>query len=431
VDSTYKGHRGTDHQPGTQCIEMTDDESYMVYTIPLRLCDALMAFPILLPNEDDLANLPIVDITPDGVWCPSDFNETDQGLSFCDSFFDPPCFAQMTTTAMADPFCDAILTLLEPMIKLEAEPTMDPTLVLGTPTHPTPIEDDDFHDTQTDLLPDDGYFFDPSDGTMDLGFVGRAFHLSLDPTVAIDLTDVDHFLMTIDHAKLRGDNEDFDSFACVSHTASMELNTYTNTNTQLNAFNLFAFASKTAIQDHAHQYIKYLGYQPVDIVWKTHEKQKSIGHDDLTVSDAASHEGPIPMVELQLIMQNSGNGHILCKCTHNWGRNMCSSLLWCVQSHMINVYGMKSESEMPETYNDFIQEEGVPNILGGDNSQIQSGKRMTRFNQEYFIKDEFIEPGHPQQNPAELCAVKFIKNHWQVLLDWTGAPENCWLLACE
>jgi hypothetical protein len=30
---------------------------------------------------------------------------------------------------------------------------------------------------------------------------------------------------------------------------------------------------------------------------------------------------------------------------------------------MINVYGMKSESEMPEVYKDFIHEEGAPNIL--------------------------------------------------------------------
>jgi hypothetical protein len=56
---------------------------------------------------------------------------------------------------------------------------------------------------------------------------------------------------------------------------------------------------------------------------------------------------------------------------------------------------------------------------------------MTNLNQKYFIGEEFTKPGHPQQNPAELCAVKFIKDHSQVLLDWTGAPKVCWLLACE
>lgn len=98
---------------------------------------------------------------------------------------------------------------------------------------------------------------------------------------------------------------------------------------------------------------------------------------------------------------------------------------------MINVIGMKSESEMPEAYKDFIREEGAPSILRRDNSQVQSGVRTTQVNREFFIKDEFTEPGHPQQNPAELRAVKFLKDHTQVPLDRTGAPEDLWLLACE
>jgi hypothetical protein len=276
VDSTYKGHRGTDRRPGTQRIETPDDEGCPVYTIPLRLCDALMGFPISLPTDDDLANLPIVDITLDGVWCPSDFNETDQGLSFRDSFFDPPCFAQMATTLAGDHFHDAVPSLTATTSELESAPTADPTSVSIPPVHPPPVEDDVFHDTQTDLLPDDGYFFDPSDGTMDLGFVGRAFHLSLDPTMAIDSTDVDRFLMTLDHAELRGDHEDFDSLAYVSHSIRTELDTSAHTDTQLDTFESFAFASKAAIQDRAHQYIEYLGYRPVDIVRKTLENTSQL-----------------------------------------------------------------------------------------------------------------------------------------------------------
>jgi hypothetical protein len=98
---------------------------------------------------------------------------------------------------------------------------------------------------------------------------------------------------------------------------------------------------------------------------------------------------------------------------------------------MINVYGMKTESEMPDIYRDFIREEGAPNILRRDNSQVQSGTRTTKLNRKFIIGDQFTEPGHPQQNPAELRAVKYLKDHSQVLLDRTGAPEFCWLAACE
>jgi hypothetical protein len=47
--------------------------------IMLTLWDALMTFRISLPTEDDLDMLPIVDITPPDVWCPSDFNDTNKG----------------------------------------------------------------------------------------------------------------------------------------------------------------------------------------------------------------------------------------------------------------------------------------------------------------------------------------------------------------
>ena len=39
-----------------------------------------------------------MDITPDGIWIPSDFNEPDLGLSFVNSYFNPPCLAQMVAT---------------------------------------------------------------------------------------------------------------------------------------------------------------------------------------------------------------------------------------------------------------------------------------------------------------------------------------------
>jgi hypothetical protein len=50
-------------------------------------------------------------------------------------------------------------------------------------------------------------------------------------------------------------------------------------------------------------------------------------------------------------------------------------------------------------------------------------------NQKFIIGNQFTEPGHPQQNRAKLRAVKFLKDHSQVLLDRTGAPEFCWLAA--
>jgi hypothetical protein len=96
---------------------------------------------------------------------------------------------------------------------------------------------------------------------------------------------------------------------------------------------------------------------------------------------------------------------------------------------MINVYGMRTESEFPGIYQDFLREEGAPSILRRDNSQTQTGKKVTALNRNYVIGDQMTEPDHPQQNPAEMRAVRWLKEHSQVLMDRTGAPNMVWLEA--
>ena len=231
VDSSYKGHCGANYKPGTQRLETPDDEGEMGYPIPLTLWDALMTFWISLPTEEDLVTLPIVDITPTDVWCPSDFNKTGKGLSFEDSLFDPPTFAQLATR-------------MEPEDTSETFHDTLPNLSFEDPgSNPVPTPDNDagsvFHDAQTDLLPNDGHYFDPADSLEDIGFLGRAFHLTLDAMSAIDSFDVDHFLMTLDHVELRGEHEDFDSFAYISKAASNDLETFDKEDT----LNSLAFVS--------------------------------------------------------------------------------------------------------------------------------------------------------------------------------------------
>ena len=69
IDSTYnKGHHGADYKAGTQWIATPNDEDSMLYAIPLCICDALMTFMITMPTKEDLATLPIVDLTPNGIW---------------------------------------------------------------------------------------------------------------------------------------------------------------------------------------------------------------------------------------------------------------------------------------------------------------------------------------------------------------------------
>jgi hypothetical protein len=49
----------------------------------------------------------------------------------------------------------------------------------------------------------------------------------------------------------------------------------------------------------------------------------------------------------------------------------CAQVFYGLSSHVINVYGMKSESEGPDALADFGRNKGIPAIIRSDNSTMQ------------------------------------------------------------
>lgn len=92
---------------------------------------------------------------------------------------------------------------------------------------------------------------------------------------------------------------------------------------------------------------------------------------------------------------------------------------------------MRHKGLFPDVYCDFIREQGCPFALRRDNAREECSAEILRIHRDMVIKDQFIEPYNPQQNPVELRAIKYLKEHSCVLLDCTGAPESCWFLAIK
>ena len=101
----------------------------------------------------------------------------------------------------------------------------------------------------------------------------------------------------------------------------------------------------------------------------------------------------------------------------------CAQVLYGTTSRVINVYGMKSKSEFPAVYADFLRNEGIPTVLHWDNAPEEQSQAVTTMNRKYLIKDEYSETDNQQQNPVELNAIKWLKKHVQLLLDRTNAPS--------
>jgi len=94
----------------------------------------------------------------------------------------------------------------------------------------------------------------------------------------------------------------------------------------------------------------------------------------------------------------------------------CAQVYWGFISHYINVYGMHTESEGLQTLNDFACDEGIPPILRSDNSKMQWwGTGWLKHMRNWLCQPEFTMPHNPQQNPAEMRAIKWLKEINKVL----------------
>ena len=174
----------------------------------------------------------------------------------------------------------------------------------------------------------------------------------------------------------------------------------------------------------------YLGFQSTEVISHTlattTQMAKTIYRYPLRRHDIKSR---FPQANRPRLKEKVATDTFFANC-HDITGATCAQVFYGITSHVINVYGMPSENGAPDADDDFLRHEGCPTILCRDNSHVQSGFRFQQLIRLYLIGDENTEPSyHPQQNMAELQAVKWLKQHTQLLLDRTGAPPMLWLLA--
>jgi len=59
------------------------------------------------------------------------------------------------------------------------------------------------------------------------------------------------------------------------------------------------------------------------------------------------------------------------------------------------------------------------------------GNKLVKCMCDWLCQPEFTTPHNPQQNPAEMCAIKWLKDSNSILHACTGAPDFMLLLACQ
>ena len=109
----------------------------------------------------------------------------------------------------------------------------------------------------------------------------------------------------------------------------------------------------------------------------------------------------------------------------------CSQVFVGLTSRRITVIGMKTESEFPDAYQDFMRKRGIPHTLRRDNAKSEMSEKVLNLHRDFVIADEYTEPHSPWQNPAEGGGVRFLKAHAEVLMNRSGCPDYLWYLCHE
>jgi hypothetical protein len=109
----------------------------------------------------------------------------------------------------------------------------------------------------------------------------------------------------------------------------------------------------------------------------------------------------------------------------------CAPVFFGMTSKTLYVSGLKTESEFPDVYLDFIRQHGIPSALQHDNSSSESSQRVRQINRDLVFADQLTELHCTWQNPAELNGVNYLKSYAHVLLDRTGRSDSMLFLVLD
>ena len=161
----------------------------------------------------------------------------------------------------------------------------------------------------------------------------------------------------------------------------------------------------------------YLGYRPVSVIQETLKRTTQLAKMVIRHPMRRHIKSRAPHLNVFRIDETVSTDPLFANVKSIYHGYTCAQVFFGLKSHMINVYGMKSKNNFPEVYKDFIREQGCPSALRRDNAKEEQSEDVIKIHRDLFIKDQFTEPYHPQQNPVELRAIKYLKEHSHILLD--------------
>ena len=175
---------------------------------------------------------------------------------------------------------------------------------------------------------------------------------------------------------------------------------------------------------HYNPYFLYPGYT---VMVKTLENTTQYGSINMRVPMQQHYKSRNPLLQRRRINEPYATDTWFSTVTSYEGYNS-AQIFYGIKSGFTSHYGMQRETQGPEALLDFFRNEGVPISITHDNSHMQVSHIWKEYCRRFWVKDKFIEPYHPHQNPAER-AMAIHKNKIQRLMIDTGCEPEAWFRA--
>jgi len=173
----------------------------------------------------------------------------------------------------------------------------------------------------------------------------------------------------------------------------------------------------------------FLLWKSVDVIKKTFAATTRYARLDVRIPMRKHYKSRHPALNVRRLKETYATDTFFATTKAIGGETMVQ--LYAGRKSMFTaVYGMKSETQMPETLQDFIRQWGAMQGLKSDNAKAQLSAKVLDILRMYNIKDMQSEAYQQNQNYAE-NRIGYVKATVNILLDRTGSPSNLWYLCMQ
>ena len=174
----------------------------------------------------------------------------------------------------------------------------------------------------------------------------------------------------------------------------------------------------------------FFGWLPVDLVKKTFNVTTQYARMPMSTVLKKRFKSPNPALNVHRRNEAIATDTVYSDVPAIDGGEIAAQIFVGMDSLVTDVFGMKSDKQFVNTFEDIIRRRGAPTKLISDRAQVEISNKVKDILRSLCISDWQSEPHQQHQNPCER-RYQTLKSMTNTVLERTGSPAYLWLLCLQ